>query len=349
MNASPKREFGLVLLGIVSSLVFFLMEILTPIGVAGGVPYLLVIVATLWIYSRHQTILLAILTSALSVFGFLVTLGHDGFIFDALVRVIALGAIWSLTMASLRVKSFFGQITAQKKRIDTTIEARTRTERAQLSRENRDLQLELMDREQTNQELLEKEAHFRQIADSVPALIWMSGADKDYIYFNRIWLEFTGRRLHDELGFGWTQSLHGDDLQGYQASYHSAFDQQKPFTIEYRLLRADKTYRWILDSGAPRYTANGEFAGYIGSCIDITEKKHMEEEVRHSEERYRTVVENQIEFVYHFRPDTSLTFVNEAYCKYLNKTATGKPSYPRPRTDRRPHCGSQDGPDRTLS
>ncbi|MDZ4700495.1 MAG: PAS domain S-box protein [Rhodothermales bacterium] len=319
MNASPKREFGLVLLGIVSSVVFFVLEILTSIGVAGGAPYLLVTVSTLWIYSRHQTILLAILASALSVFAFLVTLGDESFFFDALVRAIALVAIWGLTVASLRVKRFFGQIDAQKKRMDTTIEARTRTERAQLSRENRDLQQELMVRDQVNQELLEKEAHFRQIADSVPALIWMSGPDQGYTYFNRIWLEFTGRRLNDELGTGWTQSLHGDDLRNYQASYYSAFDQQKPFTIEYRLLRADNSYRWILDSGAPRYTASGEFTGYIGSCIDITEKKQMEEVVRHSEERYRTVVENQIEFVYHFRPDTSLTFVNEAYCRYLNK------------------------------
>ncbi|MEZ4702836.1 MAG: PAS domain S-box protein [Rhodothermales bacterium] len=320
MKASPKREFGLVLLGIVASAVFFIVELTSSIGVSGGVPYILVTISTLWIYSRHQTLLLSILGSSLSVLGFLLTLGDDGFLYDVIIRAISLGAIWSLTLASLRVKRFMGQISRQQQRIDTVIEDRTRTERAKLSRENRDLQQELIEVEQITQELLEKEAHFRQIADSVPALIWMSGVDQEYTYFNQIWLEFTGRRLHDELGMGWTQSLHTDDLHRFQSVYRSSFDLQKPFTVEYRLLRADNTYRWILDSGSPRYTATGEFAGYIGSCIDITDKKQMEEEVRHSEERYRTVVENQIEFVYHFLPDTTLTFVNEAYCRYLGKT-----------------------------
>jgi PAS domain S-box-containing protein len=320
MNASRGRETGLVLLGIFLSVAFLVVDLLTPIGVSGGVPYLIVTVSTLWIYSRHQTLLLAVFGTALSVLGFILTLGDAPFLFDIFIRALSLTAIWSLTLASLRVKRFMGRINAQQKRIDTVIEDRTRTEKAKLSRENRDLQQELIAREQMTQELLEKEAHFRQIADSVPALIWMSSADREYTYFNRIWLEFTGRFLNEELGFGWTQSVHADDLASFMATYESAFANRTPFTAEYRLRRADNTYRWILDMGAPRFTAGGDFAGYIGSCIDITEKKEMEEEVRHSEERYRTVVENQIEFVYHFRPDTSLTFVNEAYCRHVNKT-----------------------------
>jgi PAS domain S-box-containing protein len=110
------------------------------------------------------------------------------------------------------------------------------------------------------------------MADAAPVMIWASGADKLCTFFNRIWLEFTGRRVEEELGNGWADGVHPDDLERCYAPYCSAFDERRSFEMEYRLRRADGEYRWLLDRGVPR-SSGGVFAGYIGSCIDITDLK----------------------------------------------------------------------------
>ncbi|MGI9145418.1 MAG: PAS domain-containing sensor histidine kinase [Chloroflexota bacterium] len=124
----------------------------------------------------------------------------------------------------------------------------------------------------------EGEAHFRVMADTAPVLIWVSGPDMGCTYFNRGWLEFRGRTLAQELGDGWAEGLYPDDAQRVIAAYRAAFEGRRPYSLEYRMRRADGAYRWILVSGTPRHDDSGAFAGYVGSCLDITERRAAEEE-----------------------------------------------------------------------
>lgn len=151
--------------------------------------------------------------------------------------------------------------------------ARVRTH-LELSRLRDHLETEVADR---TAELRESEARFRELADAAPILIWAAGTDKLCTFFNKGWLAFTGRSEEQEIGDGWAQGVHPDDLQHCYTAYCSAFDARRSFQIEYRLRRADGEYRWILDSGAPRFSAC-VFLGYIGSCVDITDLKWAQDE-----------------------------------------------------------------------
>ncbi|MCX6133030.1 MAG: PAS domain S-box protein [Ignavibacteriales bacterium] len=124
--------------------------------------------------------------------------------------------------------------------------------------------------------LRESEQNYRTLADSGLALIWTAGTDKLCNYFNNTWLNFTGRTLEQELGNGWADGVYADDLQHCFDIYVGAFDRREPFSMEYRLRRHDGEYRWILDNGNPRYDSKGLFIGYIGHCLDITERKQAE-------------------------------------------------------------------------
>jgi PAS domain S-box-containing protein len=127
--------------------------------------------------------------------------------------------------------------------------------------------------------LRESEERFRTVADTAPVMIWMAGLDKLCPFFNKPWLEFTGRTMEQELGNGWAAGVHPDDLDRCLTTYIYSFDARRSFQMEYRLRRADGEYRWVLDNGTPRHR-EGEFAGYIGSCIDITDKRRTEDELR---------------------------------------------------------------------
>src|SRR4029077_18002556 len=118
------------------------------------------------------------------------------------------------------------------------------------------------------------------MADAAPVLLWMSGEDGLCTFFNQSWLEFTGRTMAQELGEGWAESVHFEDLAACMSTYLDAFKERRVFEMEYRLRRRDGEFRWVLDRGAPRYTSEGDFAGYIGSCIDITERRKLETELR---------------------------------------------------------------------
>jgi PAS domain S-box-containing protein len=110
---------------------------------------------------------------------------------------------------------------------------------------------------------------FRELADFAPVMIWRAGVDKLCDWFNKPWLEYTGRAMEDELGNGWAEGVHPDDLERCLAIYVGAFDAREPFSMEYRLRRSDGEYRWLLDNGAPFYR-EGHFAGYFGSCTDVS-------------------------------------------------------------------------------
>jgi PAS domain S-box-containing protein len=123
----------------------------------------------------------------------------------------------------------------------------------------------------------ESERRFRLVANTAPVMIWMSGPDKLCNYFNQPWLEFTGRPLEAELGDGWSEGVHPEDLKTCLDTYTRAFDLHEPFKMQYRLRRHDGEYRWVLDTGVPRLNPDGLFAGYIGSCLDVTDRKLAEE------------------------------------------------------------------------
>src|SRR5262249_35822796 len=140
-------------------------------------------------------------------------------------------------------------------------------------------------------ELRESESRFQIVADAAPVLIWMAGVDKLCTFFNKPWLDFTGRRMEQELGNGWAEGVHRDDLQKCLAVYTQAFDARQPFVMQYRLRRNDGEYRWVSDQGVPRHDPQGRFAGYIGSCVDVTELVNKDEALRESEERMRVATE----------------------------------------------------------
>jgi PAS domain S-box-containing protein len=136
---------------------------------------------------------------------------------------------------------------------------------------------DVTDRKQAQEAIRESEERFRLVANTAPVLIWMAGTNKLCTYFNDPWLEFTGQSLESQLGNGWVEGVHPDELHRCVATYSEAFDRRERFSMEYRLRRHDGVYRWFNDIGVPRFSPDRSFAGYIGSCIDVTESKLAEE------------------------------------------------------------------------
>jgi PAS domain S-box-containing protein len=129
----------------------------------------------------------------------------------------------------------------------------------------------------TEQSLRESEARFRNMADTAPVMIWISGPDKLATFFNKGWLEFTGRSMEQELGYGWASGLAPDQRDECLAGYSACFDNRRPWRAECQLRRADGEYKWMLCSGAPRFAPDGVFEGYIVSCSDTTELKRVQD------------------------------------------------------------------------
>lgn len=130
--------------------------------------------------------------------------------------------------------------------------------------------------ESENAAVVAARTSFQHLLDTAPVMIWVSGPDKLCTWFNEPWLEFTGRTMAQEVGSGWADGVHPDDLAQCLEIYNSHCDRRVPFRMEYRLRRADGEYRWILDAGVPRFDMDRTFQGYIGSCIDISALKQME-------------------------------------------------------------------------
>jgi PAS domain S-box-containing protein len=141
--------------------------------------------------------------------------------------------------------------------------------------------------------LRESEARFRLIADSAPMMLWMTGIDKFCTYVSRGWIEFTGRPFEAHLGAGWSESIHPDDVGYSLRTFEEACDRRESFRMEYRVRRHDGQYRWVLDSGAPRFDADGGYAGFIGSAMDVTEHRLAEEALSNLNHRLLESLENE--------------------------------------------------------
>jgi PAS domain S-box-containing protein len=137
--------------------------------------------------------------------------------------------------------------------------------------------IDITDRKRAESAMKSSETRFRLMADSAPNLIWMSGVNKACVWFNQRWIEFTGRTMEQEYGDGWSQGVHPEDLERCLATYNDAFDSRTPFQMEYRLRRADGEFRWVHDVGVPIHLEDATFAGYIGSCVDVTDRRLGEE------------------------------------------------------------------------
>jgi PAS domain S-box-containing protein len=166
---------------------------------------------------------------------------------------------------------------------------------------------DISERKRTEAELRESEERFRNVADTAPVMIWVTGPDKLFTFVNRTWLNFTGRALEQELGRGWA-SVHPEDFERCYEAFSSAFSERRNFHSECRLRRADGEYRSILCSGIPRFAPGGTFAGYIGSAIDVTDLQ--------SEQRFRQLAENidQVFWMLDIRDDRVL-YVSPAFEK----------------------------------
>lgn len=145
--------------------------------------------------------------------------------------------------------------------------------------------LDITARKEAELRVRESEQRFRLVADAAPVLIWLRGTDKLCYWFNQPWLAFTGRSMEQEFGDGWVQGVHPDDLDRCLQTYVAAFDARTPFSMQYRLRRHDGEFRWLIDNGVPRYSAGGEFDGYIGSCIDVTDYKTAEAALQDADRR----------------------------------------------------------------
>ncbi|MBD2209285.1 PAS domain-containing sensor histidine kinase [Calothrix sp. FACHB-156] len=144
---------------------------------------------------------------------------------------------------------------------------------------------------QAEDALRESEQRFHSMANTAPVMLWMTGCDGLFTFFNQSWLKFTGRSMEQQQGLGWLEGVHPQEQDFCQEIYDSAFHARAKFEMEYRLKRHDNEYRWVLDTGIPRFTPNGKFVGYIGCCIDITERKSAEVALKHSQESVQAQLE----------------------------------------------------------
>jgi PAS domain S-box-containing protein len=166
---------------------------------------------------------------------------------------------------------------------------------------------DITERKRAESILRDSELHFRAVADAVPVLMWRADPENRGIWFNKTWLDFTGRPMKDEVGYGWSKDIHPDDLQQALHSCEATLKLRGPLEMEFRMRRHDGEYRWMLDRGNPVYDGpGGAFSGYIGTCIDITELKRSSGALQAAEQRYRAFVANSSEAIWRYELDEPL-------------------------------------------
>ena len=145
--------------------------------------------------------------------------------------------------------------------------------------------LDITDRKRMDDALRESEKRFRNMADHAPVMIWITDPDGSCTYLSRSWYEFTGQTPETALGHGWLDATHPDDQAVAAETFLAANSRQEAFRLDYRLRKVDGSYAWAIDSAAPRFGADGEFLGYVGSVLDITERKRMEDALKEGDRR----------------------------------------------------------------
>ena len=187
----------------------------------------------------------------------------------------------------------------------------------------RPLILNITERRYAEQALRESESRFRNMADHAPALIWMADTRNLGTWYNKRWLDYTGRTMEQELGFGWIEGMHPDDRERCAAYCQTAFDSRQRFEMEFRLRRADGSYGWIADVGTPRIDSKGEFLGYIGYCWDINTRKSTEARLQLA----ANVFTHAREGILITDAETHIIDVNETFTRitgYTREEALGK-------------------------
>jgi PAS domain S-box-containing protein len=175
------------------------------------------------------------------------------------------------------------------------------------------------ERARTDEIVRDSEARFRELADTTPALMWMTDAEGSVTYVNEGWLRFTGRTLDEELGGTWSVGAHPDDVERVVERWRGATARREEFVVEYRLVRRDGSERWVLAQGLPRYDA-GEFVGYVGTATDIHERKQMEDALRESEQSWRDLANAAPVMIWTTDERGLVTFVNAGWLDYTGTT-----------------------------
>src|SRR5262249_12974511 len=177
-----------------------------------------------------------------------------------------------------------------------------------------------IERKRAEEALRVSEEKFRILADTAPVMVWMSGTDRLCTFFNKPWLDFTGRAIEEELGAGWTEGVHPEDYDHCLEIYFKSFEAREPFEMEYRLRRHDGEYRWMLDHGIPRFSPGGDFLGYIGSAIDISQRRHAAEMLRESEARFQHMANTAPAVLWVTEPDGRCTFLSRGWYEFTSQT-----------------------------
>lgn len=174
-------------------------------------------------------------------------------------------------------------------------------------------------RKRTEAALRESEERFRLVANAAPVLIWSSTSNKERNWFNKSWLDFTGKPVEKELGIGWTDGIHPEDVENFSRAFDDSFESRSEFESVYRLRRADGEYRWLLDRGTPRTEVDGHFSGYIGSCTDITDRKRAEEALRTSQAEIELVFRRTPFMLTHCSRDFRYKYVSRSYADMFGR------------------------------
>ncbi len=174
-----------------------------------------------------------------------------------------------------------------------------------------------MNKELQKQKLSDALSLFQAMADSAPVLVWMSDTSKNCTFFNKRWLEFTGREMEQELGYGWVDSMYPEDVERCLKVYTENFDRRKEFGLKYRLRRHDGRYRWFMENGSPLYLPGGEFVGYIGSCIDVTDTVREISSLEHQNYLIKSITDNTTVGLFLMDAKNCVTFMNPAAEKMI--------------------------------